>query len=260
VTGHNRPAGARDAGARDAGARGAGPRPYGTGAAEGATFEATRLGGPRRRPPVFVLAFAALLTGVIAIGISGRTPAAAPAVLGSPVAQGSAAPTGAPGSPGREGPPVGPRFSPDQAPIVSTTDGPIQLLVRRHPETMFVHGDVFVDRVTWVFVSLQNAAGRVAGWASVSVPGAAGPGNDGGPTLRFDLELAVPSDFVDGPIWIQAYAYDSQGRVVASARLGTNPDGGPQAERAPSGAGQPIGAARPGVFFPLLDASWEDVR
>jgi hypothetical protein len=125
---------------------------------------------------------------------------------------------------------------------------------------MFVHGDVFVDQVTWVFVSLQNPTGRIAGWASVSVPGAAGPGARDGSTLRFDLELAVPSDFVAGPIWIQAHAYDSQGRVVASARLGTNPDGGPWVEGGGASVERPVGAARPGVFFPLLDATWEDVR
>jgi hypothetical protein len=230
---------------------------YSARAPEGATFEAARLGGPRRRPPVLVLAFAILLTGVVAIGISGRTPAAAPGVPGSPLALASAAPV----SRGPEGPPVGPGSSPDHAPIVATPGGgPIELLVRRHPETMFVHGDVFVERATWVFVSLQNSVGRVAGWASVSIPGAAGPATGNGPTLRFDLELAVPSDFVDGPIWIQAYAYDAQGRIVASARLGTNADGSPQADGGNEGDERHIGAARPGVFFPLLDATWEDVR
>jgi hypothetical protein len=235
-------------------------QPYSARVPEGATFEAARLGGPRRRPSLLVLTFAAVLTGVVAVGISGRMPAAAPGVPGSPIAQGSADTTEGPASPGPEGPTSGPGSSPDQAPTVMTTDGPIQLIIRRHPETMFVHGDVFVEQVTWVFVSLQNPAGRVAGWASVSVPGAAGPGARDGPTLRFDLELAVPLDFVAGPIWIQAYAYDSQGRVVASARLGTNPDGGPWVEGGTASVERPVGAARPGVFFPLLDATWEDVR
>jgi hypothetical protein len=234
--------------------------PYSARVPEGATFEAARLGGPRRRPPVLVLAFAIMLTGLVAIGISGRSPAAAPGAPGSPIARASAAMTAAPASHGPEGPPVGPGPSPDQAPIVATPSGPVELLVRRHPETMFVHGDVFVEQARWVFVSLQNSAGRVAGWASVSVPGAAGPATGDGPTLRFDLELAVPSDFVDGPIWIQAYAYDSQGRIAASARLGTNADGSPHADGGDEGVERRIGAARPGVFFPLLDATWEDVR
>jgi hypothetical protein len=235
-------------------------QPYSARVPEGAMFEAARLGGPRRRPSMPVLAFAALLTWVVAIGISGRTPAAAPGVTGSPVALASPVTTTRPVSPGPEGPPAGPGASPDQAPIATTTDGPIQLIVSRRPETIFVHGDVFVEQVTWVFVSLLNPAGRVAGWASVSVPGAAGPGAGDGPTLRFDLELAVPSDFVAGPIWIQAHAYDSQGRVVASARLVTNADGGAQADGGNAGVERHIGAARPGVFFPLLDATWEDVR
>jgi hypothetical protein len=102
----------------------------------------------------------------------------------------------------------------------------VRLQVQRQPSGMFVHGDVYVAKVTWVFVSLRDASGTVTGWASVSVPGAAGPGVRGGPTMRFDVELAVPADFT-GPVTIQATAYDGSGRVigstqmVASAGLGT---------------------------------------
>jgi hypothetical protein len=78
--------------------------------------------------------------------------------------------------------------------------------------------------VTWVFVSLQDDSGRVAGWASVSVPGAAGPGNGDGPTLRFDVELAVPAGF-EGRLWVQANAYDAAGTQIASSRLDLPPDG-----------------------------------
>jgi hypothetical protein len=54
----------------------------------------------------------------------------------------------------------------------------------------------------------------------VSVPGAAGPAASGAPTLRFDVELAIPTAF-DGDLWVQAHAYDAQFGLVASARVDT---------------------------------------
>jgi len=145
-----------------------------------------------------------------------------------------------------------PLFSPDMAPVVTNGDGPIVIHARRHPETVYVHGDVFVEQVTWVFISLQDVSGRVAGWASVSVPGAAGSGVDDGPTLRFDVELTVPSDLNNGSLWIQVNAHNSAGKLVANTRLEIDRDGRGPVSAAPG--------AKPGVFFPLLDATWEDVR
>ena len=83
---------------------------------------------------------------------------------------------------------------------------------------MYIHGDVFVANVTWVYVSLQDDRGRIAGWASVSVPGAAGPARGDGPTLRFDVDVAVPAGF-DGPLRINANAYDVDGVLMASTRI-----------------------------------------
>jgi hypothetical protein len=192
---------------------------------------------------------------MVVVGVGGQAPGSSPAAAAAasltPVAG-----TFAHESPERE-PRLVPGFaaspSPAMAPIVSSFGGPIELKARRHPETMYVHGDVYVEKVTWVFVSLQDRSGRVAGWASVSVPGAAGPGVGEGPTLRFDVEVAIPSEEFQGTLWIQANAYDSSGTLIATTRLGVREDGGPV--NGPSGFG-----ARPGVFFPLLDASWEDVR
>ncbi len=224
---------------------------------EGATFESARVGARRAWPPVFVIGFVALLTGVVAIGIGGRTAEPTPGIgpaAGTSIGVGS---TLAHASPEREQPPpfASARPSPDRAPVVTSDDGPIVLTARRHPETVYVHGDVFLEGATWVFLSLQDPSGRVAGWASVSIPGAAGPGVDGGPTVRFDLELAMPEALVDRPISIQATAYDSAGRVVASSRLELERDGGPG--RTDQGA---VEGFRPGVFFPLLDATWDDFR
>ena len=105
------------------------------------------------------------------------------------------------------------------APILTSEPGQVMIAARRHPETMFIHGNVFVPRVTWVYVSLQDRAGRVAGWASVSVPGgAAAPAADGA-TLRFDVELAISQDRQDGSLWIQVIAYNAAGEAIASSRL-----------------------------------------
>ncbi len=222
-------------------------------APEGATFEAIRIGGRRQRPPFFVLAFAAVLTGLVAVGLGTRAPAGGGGVPGSPAAVASGLRTPAPvPSRGIVAAPTSRLSSPAMAPVVTSGPGPIVIQARRHPETMYVHGDVFVERVTWVFVSLQDASGRVAGWASVSVPGAVGPAVDDGPTLRFDVEVAIPAHLNTGSLSIQVNAHDSDGKLVANTRLEIDRDGRGPVSAAPG--------ARPGVFFPLLDATWEDVR
>jgi hypothetical protein len=83
---------------------------------------------------------------------------------------------------------------------------------------MFVHGDIYVARVTWVFLSLQDETGQVVGWASVSVPGTAGSASTEVPALRFDVELAIPPAS-NGRLWVQGQAYDADGVLSASVRL-----------------------------------------
>ena len=198
-------------------------------APEGADFEAARVAGSRRRPPIAVLAWVVILGGVIAIGLSGRSGSAAG---GTATGQAAAttldvAPTGPRGlSSFRvvEGP-RSPRFDPDfpTLPPRTTTEtsapGPIGLQATRHPSTVFVHGDVFAGQVTWVFVSLQTLDGQVGGWASVSIPGAAGEGQDDRPALRFDVELAIPTAMATGVLLVQANAYNAEGALIASTRV-----------------------------------------
>ncbi|HUG30730.1 MAG TPA: hypothetical protein VMQ65_09505 [Candidatus Limnocylindria bacterium] len=196
---------------------------------ESASFETVRVGARRTRPPFFVLGFLAVIATLVVIGVGGRGPAEPPSAPPVAVDSPSVSPTGRTAFPPPlvsegESPGASPVASPDAAPILTSGPGPIQIVARRHPETMFIHGDVFVPRVTWVFVSLQDDAGRVAGWASVSVPGAAGPGVGNGPTLRFDVEVAVPVGYEDR-LWIQANAYDADGAQVASTRLEVPPGG-----------------------------------
>ncbi len=108
-------------------------------------------------------------------------------------------------------------FPPD---VTATSEpGPVSIQASRHPSTVFVHGDVFAPQVTWVYVSLQSLDGQIGGWASVSIPGAAGNGRDHGPALRFDVELAIPTQLAAGVLLVQANAYDAAGGLVGSTRV-----------------------------------------
>jgi hypothetical protein len=189
---------------------------------EGATFASVRVPGRRGLPPVLVVGFVAVLAGIVVAGLGGRTGGGSPVIpplgLASPGGLAAGATLGATPSELPRRPGFTPVFLPDGPPMVNSGPGPIQLQANRHSASIFVHGDVFVERVTWVFVSLQDDAGRMAGWASVSVPGAAGPAAGSGPSLRFDVDLAVPAT-VSGTLSVVANAYDTSGELVATTRL-----------------------------------------
>ena len=124
---------------------------------------------------------------------------------------------------------IPPRFDPDfptfpPSVVETSAPGPINLQATRHPSTIFVHADVFAQQVTWVFVSLLSLDGQVGGWASVSIPGAAGDGRDHGPALRFDVELAVPTGMATGVLVVQANAYNAAGTLIASTRVRLTPN------------------------------------
>jgi hypothetical protein len=186
----------------------------------GATFASTRVGGPRRRPPIAVVGLVVAAGALVAIGIGGR------GLVGGAGAGSSARPTrgavataaGPPSaSPTETGTPGSPR--PVTGPEMTSAPGLIELVARRQVNSVFVHGDVFIDRVTWVYVSLRSAGGEIAGWASVSAPGGAQPRGSGGPSLRFDVELAAAYDSFPGPLTLVAAAYDDSGEQVASASI-----------------------------------------
>jgi hypothetical protein len=188
---------------------------------EHAEFEAARVGGPgrTRAPIIAALGFVVVLGAIVAAGVGGRSPSGAVSVIaGGAQPSAGVAPSLVAPTPGRASPTHPAATFVPAAPLLTSGPGPIQLVAQRSSEGMFVHGDVFVARVTWVYVSLYDDAGNVAGWASVSVPGAAGPGRSAGPTLRFDVELALPAAF-DGRLWISANAYDDVGTLIAGARI-----------------------------------------
>jgi hypothetical protein len=224
--------------------------------ADGAVFAAERVARRHDRTPILVAAILLTIGGLVVAGFDREGsggPGGLAAVASPPASVRAPGPGGGPNptvAPAGTWVPNSPDVSPDSAPILTSPPGAITLKARRHPETMFVHGDVFVERVTWVFVSLHDEASRVVGWASVSVPGAAGPGVEGGPTLRFDVELLLPEYALGEILWIQANAYDVGGGMIASTRLEAPPDGSGQP--APEGAVEQ--GFRPAADLPLLDA------
>lgn len=198
---------------------------------ESADFAASRVRGSKR-PPILVVGWVVVLGGVMALGLSARSGESG----GGPAVAGAASPATStlelqPNSSffriiDRS---IPPRFDPDfpsfPTNVVATSaPGPINLQASRHPSTIFIHGDVFAQQVTWVFVSLQSLDGQVGGWASVSIPGGASDGRDHRPALRFDVELAVPTGMATEALVVQALAYNAAGVLVATTRVRLTPD------------------------------------
>ena len=187
-------------------------------------FESARVPTRRGRPPLFVLAFVAVLTGVIAVGLGGRapvvTPTHPPAARASPTRTANATATATATA---EASPEGVLTHPTPQPVITTGPGPIQLQVRRNSGSVFVHGDLYPRNVSWVFVSLWDQAGRVVGWTSISVPGAAGPAIGSGPSLRFDVELRMPAEDAGVTLWVGVTVYGSTDGKVASTSLEVKP-------------------------------------
>jgi hypothetical protein len=191
---------------------------------------------------VVVAGFIALLASVVAIGIGGRT---APGPAGALPAFDAGSPST--GSPQRtEAAPTPATARESFTPIAILTGGlggPLELRIRRPAASIFVHGDVFAPKVTWVFVSLQDSRGDVKGFASVSVPGSAVAGSLDGPSLRFDLDVAVPPELAGQAVWVQAIAYDAAGKVVGTVRVGVAADGNPV--DGPAASGDPVHLSTP---------------
>ena len=179
---------------------------------EGASFTGATPRG-RGRPPAFLVGFLVVVVGVVVAGVSGRLtdPAPSPA---PPAGIASTDPTPAAST-------VPASSTPTVRPAVTSEPGPMVLKARRNAATVYVHGDVFAPRVTWIYVALQDAAGRVAGWTSLSLPYPGDPSSDpvGELPILFDVEVTVPGDTYPGPIFVFAHAHDADGAMVGTAQL-----------------------------------------
>jgi hypothetical protein len=197
---------------------------------DGATFSGA-ISGQRGRPPMVLVAFIVVISALVVVGIGGQQVGVASGSPGPGTAAAAATPSAEAARAEATAEPLTPipavSFMPAQAPIVASAAGSdLALTIRRHPESLFVHGDVYPSGVTWVFVNVLDVDGRVAAWHQVSIPGGAGTPPEGRPSMRFDVELAFPP-WATGPLWVQAVAYDGSGSVAAQERLGVWPDGEP---------------------------------
>ena len=214
---------------------------------ESAAFDPVRVTARRARPPLVVFGVIAVFASIVAVGVGGQ---ARPVATAPAAAAASPQPTLLSVQQSRL--PAVPTFLPDIAPIVTSGPGVIQIQARRDDTTMFVHGDIYLPHVTWVFLSLQDDAGWVAGWASVSVPGAVGPAASDGPSLRFDVEMAIQPAFT-GRLWIQVQAYDADALPAATTRVEVpwppgyqlDPPATPASPSRPGPHGQFLASARP---------------
>ena len=78
-----------------------------------------------------------------------------------------------------------------------------------------ITGTVLSRQVVWVFVSVQDSAGAVRSWRSLSIEDQ-GFRPDHHPSFALDLD--IPPTFEGAPLWIEANAYNSIGRKIGSVR------------------------------------------
>jgi hypothetical protein len=211
---------------REDGRRGSGGRD------EGATFDPepiTRRGGR----PILAAMVALSVGGLVVLGAAERL--ASPSTAEAPFA--AVDESAALASPA---PPVALVPAPNGATLVSRTSGDIKVYARRYEASTYLHGEVYVRDAAWVYVSVRDTPGQVAGWASLGVPDAAtpsAPASRQAPRLQFDIEIAVPGSFANGSLWVQANAYDGLGRIVDFTRFEILADGEPGAGASASPAG-----------------------
>jgi hypothetical protein len=174
----------------------------------GATFEVARVGRQRSGGPAAALAFAAILGGLVGIGVLGRGSDAV--ALAGPSAGASASPVVASAAPSLiDAQPVL-----DGAPIdlQSPAIGPVTIVTPR----LIVRGTVDV-RSARVEVDLQTANERTLEQSFVDISSAwEGIRPDQTPSFRAQFDLRAPRPL--GTMWIEVTVYDANGRALAFDR------------------------------------------
>jgi hypothetical protein len=186
------------------------------GAPEGAVFAPSMVRqarGARALAGIVVVAVGAL----IAIGeldrVAGPEPASV-AVTSADPAPTALAPTALPSSRrSSRPPPLGSIAATGSQHGPPASDGLLQLDVRPAGSRLFVHGDVYSLEVKIVVLSIEDAAGHVADVRSVRLQGGS-TAFQLGPNPRFDAMFDVPDELMGEGLWVQANAYDPQGRII----------------------------------------------
>ena len=178
---------------------------------ESADFAPVRVGGPGRRggrSPVVAAGWVAVIAGVVAFGILGRSAAVGPIASLPSVAPGALGPASRSNVLGPR--PVGPTRTSDP--------NTVALTLSSVGDGVGVTGTVLSRSVVWVFVSVQDGAGAVQAWRSLSVEDP-----DGGirPSLQpaFSVSLPLPpSARAMNLLWVEVNAYNAIGRKIGSIR------------------------------------------
>lgn len=180
---------------------------------EHAEFAPSRVGGRTGRSwgPLLIAAWIVALGAVVGAGTIGRTPdgsstgarptlpAAGPSTRTTAVAEVAPAPQL----------PSGPTRSSDPDPLAYT--------VVRDRTGLAIAGTILARTVVWVFVSVQDAAGDVLTWRSLSI-------EDQNNDIRLDhapaFEISVPlaARLAGGLVIVEVNAYNNLGRKLGSVR------------------------------------------
>ena len=199
---------------------------------ERADFEATKVAGPRRRPSIAVVAWLVVLTGFVAIGITGRstdtrgdsTAAASPAG-GAADGRSTGVPT--PAGPRHDNVQLSRRFDPAFPSLIvveASESGPITVLATRRPSMVSVFGAVSLQQVARILVTVQSLDGQPAASTSEIFPQSASEGKDHMPPLGFNIWLAVPAGLANRVLVVQTSAYDTRGLLLATTLAQLDPE------------------------------------
>ncbi|MBI3751146.1 MAG: hypothetical protein HY263_05765 [Chloroflexi bacterium] len=171
--------------------------------AESAEFAPIRVGGRARRgwTPALIAGWIVVLGVVVGAGTIGRALDGSSAVDSRPTDSASR-----------------PASLPAQLDAIRSSDpDPLAYAVARDGTGLTITGTILARPVVWVFISVQDGAGKVLTWRSLSVED---PKNDIRPDYApaFEVRLPLAPSLAAGPVIIEVNAYNNIGRKVGSVR------------------------------------------
>ena len=171
---------------------------------EHAEFAPTRIGGRGRRGWGWLLiaGWLVVLGAVVGAGTIGRT------LDGSSIGARPSLPPVAERAPALQQPP-GPARSSDPDPLAYT--------VARDSTGLTITGTILARPAVWVFISIQDPAGDVITWRSLSVEDPNG-GIRPDRVPAFGVHVPLVASLAAGPVIVEVNAYSNIGRKIGSVR------------------------------------------